>query len=103
MNALARFRLIGKLEACSFLFLLGIAMPLKYVWHRPAAVHFAGSLHGLLFLLYLAGLYQLATEHAWPIRRIGLALVASVLPAGPFIFDRTLRDESAAESPGSAG
>lgn len=46
------FRLIGFLEALSFLILLLIAMPLKYIWGQPEAVKIVGSAHGGLFLLY---------------------------------------------------
>ena len=45
-----RFLFIGKLEGYSYLALLFIAMPLKYMADMPLAVRIAGSIHGALFV-----------------------------------------------------
>lgn len=90
------FRGVGFLEAVSFLVLLLIAMPLKYVWGMPEAVRFTGMAHGLLFVAYCHAALLMAGEKGWPWRVTLLALCASVLPAGPFVFDWKFlgRDES---------
>ncbi|MCH9821996.1 MAG: DUF3817 domain-containing protein, partial [Bacteroidetes bacterium] len=44
MNA---FKWIGRIEGFSFLFLLLIAMPLKYIWDEPLMVKYAGWAHGV--------------------------------------------------------
>ncbi|MGB0788445.1 MAG: DUF3817 domain-containing protein, partial [Marinirhabdus sp.] len=49
------FRIISVLEAVSFLLLLGIAMPLKYIWGSPEMVRIVGAAHGVLFLAYFFG------------------------------------------------
>jgi integral membrane protein len=91
---LDRLRVIGTWEGVSFLLLLGVAMPLKYFAGWPAAVRVVGMAHGVLFLLYLGAALQAALEHDWPWRRLAAVVVASVLPAGPFIVDaRILRRE----------
>lgn len=54
MNTLRRLRIIAFLEGLSFLVLLFIAMPLKYLADMPLAVRIAGSVHGGLFLVFLA-------------------------------------------------
>ncbi|HTO03360.1 MAG TPA: DUF3817 domain-containing protein, partial [Opitutus sp.] len=46
---LSRLRFIGWWEGVSFLVLLGIAMPLKYLAGEPAAVRVVGMAHGILF------------------------------------------------------
>lgn len=93
---LGRLRLIGFWEGISFLVLLGIAMPLKYFAGMPMAVRVAGMAHGVLFMLYVWAAVQAALEYDWPWKRTGLVLVASVLPAGPFVVDaKILRDPSA--------
>jgi integral membrane protein len=89
---LARLRLIGLLEGSSFLALLLIAMPLKYLAGQPLAVRAVGMAHGVLFLLYLLALVPVALDRRWGWKTCALAMLASVLPAGPFIFDtRVLR------------
>ena len=85
--SLARLRLIGLLEGISFLALLLIAMPLKYLAHQPLAVRYVGMTHGILFLLYLLAVVSVALDFRWSKKTCLLAVLASVLPAGPFVFD----------------
>lgn len=87
---LGRLRLIGYLEGISFLVLLFIAMPLKYLAHQPAAVKTVGMAHGLLFVLYVFLLIQNTIELSWSWRKAALGFVASLLPLGTFWADRRL-------------
>ena len=90
MSAGRVFRVVGHLEGASFLFLLFVAMPLKYLLAMPVAVRVVGSLHGLLFLAYLAALARVALEHHWPARASLRAFAASLVPFG-LRFDRRKR------------
>ena len=93
-TSLGRLRVIGWWEGISFLLLLGIAMPLKYFADWPQAVRVVGMAHGVLFLLYLWAAIQAALERDWTWKRTALVLVASLLPAGPFVVDaKILRQE----------
>ena len=94
---LGRLRAIGMLEGISFLVLLGIAMPLKYLAGQPEAVSVVGRVHGALFVLYALALVHVKFARRWPIDRAMTALIAAVLPFGPFVLDRSLRREEAAE------
>lgn len=85
-----RLRVIGWFEAVSYLVLLGIAMPLKYVWGMPRAVSVPGMVHGVLFCLYVLAALQTWQEDEWHPKTLALSLVASVVPFGPFFFDRYL-------------
>ena len=49
--------------------------------------------HGVLFVLYVAAAIRVANLRAWPLSRLAIAFVASVVPTGTFIFDRSLRRE----------
>ncbi|EIT85702.1 hypothetical protein A374_07704 [Fictibacillus macauensis ZFHKF-1] len=90
-TAVKRFMQVGIFEGISFLLLLGVAMPLKYAAGLPIAVMIVGSLHGLFFVLYLITLGYAALTNKWPFTRVMGALVASVLPFGPFVFDAYLK------------
>lgn len=90
---IARLRTIGFLEAISFLVLLGIAMPLKYAAGRPEMVAIVGRVHGVLFLLYVAAVVHAAIARRWNFERALHAVIAAVVPFGPFFFDRSLRRE----------
>ncbi|MEO7411982.1 MAG: DUF3817 domain-containing protein [Opitutaceae bacterium] len=88
-TALGRLRLVGFLEGMSFLVLLGVATPLKYLAGLPEAVRVVGMAHGGLFIAYIAAIIQAQLEYKdWPLRRSGLVLLASFLPFGPFFVDR---------------
>ncbi|WP_437709655.1 DUF3817 domain-containing protein [Sorangium sp. So ce448] len=93
MSALRTLRVVGFLEGLSFLVLLTVAMPLKYIFGLPIAVRIAGSAHGLFFLLFVSALFRAATERDWPRRRSLTALLASLVPGGTFALDRTLKRE----------
>jgi integral membrane protein len=84
-------RRIGFAEGLSYLLLLGIAMPLKYYFGQPLAVRIVGSLHGLLFVLYVLLGVSFGRKHSWPVKEFVLLFLASMLPFGPFFFDRRIK------------
>ncbi|WP_373398718.1 DUF3817 domain-containing protein [Algoriphagus halophilus] len=86
-----RFKWISLIEGISFLILLLIAMPLKYLFEMPMAVKVVGWAHGLLFIVYIYTVFPTAHKLKWGFSRTFFALIASVLPFGPFIFDRNLK------------
>lgn len=95
-TTIGRLRIIGFLEGLSFLVLLGVAMPLKYIWGEPQAVRMAGMAHGVLFLAYLWAATQAMLEYKWTLRQGALVAAASLVPCGPFYADRKwLRTEIA--------
>ena len=79
--------IIGTIEALSFLLLLFIAVPLKYIGGNHSLVEILGPIHGGFFLLYIAAAVYVGYVFRWRVVRIFLAMLASVVPFGPFIFD----------------
>lgn len=90
---LKRFRLISVVEGLSFILLLFIAMPLKYVFDMPLAVKYIGWAHGVLFVLYIYVIFPTAKKLNWNFTKTFFGLIAAVLPFGPFIFDRNLKKQ----------
>lgn len=90
-SPVGRLRAIGLAEGLSFLVLLGVAMPLKYLAGEPLAVKVVGWAHGVLFIAYLAALGQTALTHRWSMFKVALGVIAALLPFGPFVMDRRLR------------
>lgn len=82
------FRTISTLEAISFLVLLGIAMPLKYIWDQPKMVEIVGMAHGVLFLLYIAGAVYVSQLLNWSTKTLAIVVICSILPFGPFYAER---------------
>ncbi len=89
-SPIARLRFIGKLEGVSFLLLLGLAMPLKYLLGIAMAVKVVGWAHGLLFMALCWALLTAFTDGRLPFKHAVLVFVAALLPFGPFVADRGL-------------
>lgn len=86
---LGRFRIVAFLEGISFL-LLGFTMILKYQYAMPRPNFVVGSAHGFLFILYVFLLIRISAMNDWPMRKVALAFLASLLPFGTFVADRHL-------------
>lgn len=82
------FKVLGWLEGASFLTLLFIAMPLKYMAGNPALVKAMGPIHGFLFIGYVLFANFLASELNWSGKTRVAAFLAAVLPFGTFWFER---------------
>ena len=85
---------IGSAEGISYLLLLFVAMPLKYIGKNSILVEWLGPIHGGLFLLYLASAVAVARILNWRWYYVLFAFGASVVPFGPFIFEAWLRRTS---------
>ncbi len=96
-SSLEKFRHIALAEGVSFLVLLGIAMPLKYMADMPMPVKVVGWVHGVLFILYVVVGAMAARAEGWSLGFSAVAFLASLVPGGTFWLDRRLA-KSAAES-----
>lgn len=88
MSAVKIFRIISTLEGISFLVLLGIAMPLKYLMDLPQMVQIVGMAHGVLFLLYIAGAVYISQLLGWSYKTLAIVILCSLIPFGPFYVDK---------------
>lgn len=93
MKELKVFCRIAVLEGISYLLLLGIAMPLKYIAGIPEPVTYLGWVHGILFMLYCILLLVVWVKLRWSFGKVVLAFFASLLPFTTFILDRKLKKE----------
>ena len=92
---IGRLRIIGFVEGISYLLLLFVAMPLKYLAGLPAAVSVVGMAHGVLFVLFVAALGHAALAAGWGMRPVAWAFASAVVPFGTFYLDARLREEQA--------
>ncbi len=93
LKLLHRFRMVAIAEGISFLILLLVAMPLKYMFDLPQAVKFFGWIHGALFVLFIYSAFAVFTGFKKDFLWLGKAFLASILPFGTFILDRELKME----------
>ena len=92
-STLSLLRKVGIAEGVSFLILLLIAMPLKYMMGMPLAVKITGSAHGALFVLYVGLAYYAKEVYQWPFKKFLMAFMAAWLPLGTFFFDARLKKD----------
>ena len=88
---IGRLRLTGMIEGLSFIVLVFIAMPIKYIGGDPTWVRHVGMAHGLLYVAFCFTLYDAWSHEKWTFRQALVPFVAALLPFGPFIIDRRLR------------
>jgi integral membrane protein len=86
---------MGRIEGVSLLLLLGVAMPLKYLAGQPLAVTVVGSVHGALWVIYMVMLGRMWMAGTWTVGTVAVAAVASVLPFGPWWFERRVSGSAA--------
>lgn len=82
------FRLISYLEGISYLLILFITMPLKYMFESPEPNKIIGMAHGFLFLIYIVFAFLVKPEKQWNNKTLMIVLVCSIIPFGTFWMDR---------------
>lgn len=84
------FKYVAIVEGLSFIIILAITMPLKYMYDMPMPNKVAGMLHGVLFIAYVYGVFIVKDKLKCDRRSVIIALVASVIPFGTFYVDRKM-------------
>ncbi len=95
-KSIQKMRIVGIAEGVSFLILLLIAMPMKYLAGIPEAVKLVGWAHGILFIAFLIFSFDVKSNlnknAFWFLK----SFVAALIPCGTFILDKELKKEQAA-------
>ena len=92
-SPIGRLRMMGIAEGISYVVLLFIAMPVKYMAGNPEVVWYVGWVHGLLFMFYILALISVKINLEWKFKKTVIAFLASLIPFGTFILDKSLRKE----------
>ncbi|HEY8956617.1 DUF3817 domain-containing protein [Chitinophaga sp.] len=87
------YRKTALIEGISYLILLFIAMPMKYLFSFPEPVKYFGWAHGLLFILFVVLLFACWIKYRWSLLRVTGFFLGSLLPFVPFIFEKRLKKE----------
>ena len=93
-TAIGRLRIISIIEALSYLILLFIAMPMKYIWGEPMAVRIVGMAHGVLFCLFCAALLNAMLTQKWKLLPPTLIFLASLIPFAPIWVEKWLKKQA---------
>ncbi|GAA4271835.1 DUF3817 domain-containing protein [Aquimarina gracilis] len=82
------FRIISYLEGISYLLILFVTMPLKYLFESPQPNKVIGMAHGFLFLAYIVFAFVIKPEKHWNNKTLGIVLLCSIIPFGTFWMDK---------------
>ena len=82
------FRLIAFLEGISYILLLFIAVPIKYLADDPTYVKLLGMPHGVLFMAYIILSIYGKKKYEWNNLEFFIIGTASLIPFGTFYVDK---------------
>jgi len=82
------FRVTALLEGVSYLLLLFIAVPIKYLFGDPIYVKLLGMPHGVLFIGYIFFAMIFKNKFCWSNKEFLIISVASLIPFGTFYVDK---------------
>jgi len=85
---IALFKIISILEGISYILLLLIGVPLKYIAGNDILVKSLGMPHGLLFIAYIIIALLIRSQMKWNAIQTLIVLIASLLPFGTFYINR---------------
>ncbi len=89
-TTIGRLRVLGFLEGVSWLVLLFVAVPMKYIGHDPSLVKAIGPVHGFLFVLFVLYTIWVGNEQNWKLGTTLKILLGSIVPFGTFYIDRKI-------------
>ena len=82
------YRLIAFLEGVSYILLLLIAVPIKYLLNETLFVKILGMPHGILFIIYILFSIIAKIKYNWNFRKFLIISIASLVPFGTFYIDK---------------
>lgn len=88
------FRITALLEGVSYLLLLFIATPIKYLYEDPQYVKMLGMPHGILFMAYVVIAVLISANMKWSTKTLWIVLIASIIPFGTFYIDKKYLNKS---------
>ena len=94
MKLINVFRVVAFMEGLSYILLLGIAVPVKYLKDDPSFVKMLGMPHCLLFMGYVALALVLRVDNQWIKNNFLAVLAASVIPFGTFVVEYNLNKKN---------
>jgi len=82
------FKITSFLEGLSYILLLFVGVPLKYMAGNSLVVKSLGMPHGLLFLAYVVLALFIRSRMKWDPKTTFIVLIASLLPFGTFYVNK---------------
>lgn len=90
-NSVTKFGYINTTEGYSYLLLLFVAMPMKYMLGYPIAVKIVGMIHGILFIIFCILLVKAWQDAKWSFSESVVFFLASLIPFGTFFTKKRIK------------
>lgn len=90
-NSVKKFGYINTTEGYSYLLLLFVAMPMKYMLGYPIAVKIVGMIHGILFIIFCILLVKAWQDAEWSFSESVVFFLASLIPFGTFFTKKRIK------------
>ncbi len=92
-GALLRFRVLAYVVGVLLVLLVCVGVPLRYLADVPQVSRTVSPVHGLMFMVYLVALVDLARRMGWGARRVLVLALAGVVPFLSFVAERGVTRE----------
>ena len=90
-TVLDNFIKINTIEGTSYLILIFIAMPLKYILHYDIATKIVGMIHGILFVIFILLLLFSIQKYKFDLKLSIIFFIASLIPFGTIYNNKKLK------------
>jgi integral membrane protein len=101
-----RYRIMAFTTGTLLVLLFFVAIPIQLWGHNKGPEAVIGTAHGLLFMVYLVTAFDLGVRLRWPWLKLGLVMLAGVVPVMTFYAEHRAHQDvqaGALLSSGSAG
>lgn len=88
LDSISIFKIVSFLEGTSYLLLLVVAVPIKYLADNATFVKALGMPHGVLFLGYILLALWIRSRMRWDLKTTAIVLIASLIPFGTFYVNK---------------
>jgi integral membrane protein len=92
-SALIRYRIMAYVTGVVLLVLVLVAVPLQYAADQPTMVSIVGPVHGILFIVYLLAVIDLARRCRWTPVHTLVVMLAGTIPFMTFIVEHQVTRE----------
>lgn len=82
------FKIVALLEGISFIAMMLVGMPMKYMAGNDILIKTLGMPHGLLFITYVILAFLLQSQMKWNFKDMAIIIACSLIPFGTFWMDK---------------
>jgi integral membrane protein len=102
-SPLTRYRIMAYIVGTMLIVLVFVAIPLQYGFSKPTLAQIVSPIHGILYMIYLVTVWDLARRGGFTRRQLAAMVGAGFIPTLAFIVERRItRDAARAEVGGGA-